>query len=229
MISHLAIIMDGNRRWAKRNSLMPWQGHSKGVETVKMAVEFCLKKGIKYLSLYTFSIENFKRSPQEVTYLFELLIDQATKNLDFLLKNQVKVNFVGDRSLFPEHVLSASENLEEKTSDCKSLDLNILFCYGGQQEIVAGVKAAINLVQNNKLDIASLNEKSFGDLLWSSIAPAPDLIIRTGGMHRLSNFLLYNAAYSELYFIDKLWPDLIDSDLDQALNFFEDCKRNFGA
>ena len=153
MISHLAIIMDGNRRWAKRNSLMPWLGHKEGVGTVKKTVEFCLKKGIKYLSLYTFSIENFKRSPQEVSYLFDLLIDQATNNLDFLIKNQVKVTFVGDRSLFPENVMTACKKIENETENCSGINVNILFCYGGQQEIVAGAKLAVDLIKSGKLNI----------------------------------------------------------------------------
>lgn len=229
MIKHLAIIMDGNRRWAKKNSLMPWLGHKSGVETVKKTIGFCLKNKIEYLSLYTFSIENFKRSELEVSYLFNLLIDQALNSLEFLVENKIRVKFVGDRSLFPDSVIKSCEKIETETLSCSQLYLNILFCYSGQREIIDGVKSVIDLINKKNLDIKDLDEQSFGKILWAGDVPSPELVIRTGGMRRLSNFLLYHIAYSELYFLDKLWPEITDEDLVQALDFFENSKRNFGA
>lgn len=228
MIKHLAIIMDGNRRWAKKNNLVSWLGHKRGVEAVKTSLEFCQKRGIENLSLYTFSIENFKRSQEEVSYLFQLLIDQSLESLELFKNNNIKVKFIGDRELFPAKVLIACQKLEKETEDNR-FNLNILFCYGGQQEITSAVKTAIDLVSQKKLNIEDINEKSFCKLLWSGDIPAPELIIRTGGMNRLSNFLLYQAAYSELYFTDLLWPEIKDIDLEKALEFFENSKRNFGA
>src|SRR6218665_2163185 len=124
---------------------MPCLGHKQGVKTEKKSVEYCLKRGIKYLSLYTFSLENFKRSKEEVSYLFDLLVEQASNDLDFLIKNKVKVRFIGDKKLFPSHVMPSCKKIEDETEKCDGINVNIVFCYGGQQEILAGVKAAVEL------------------------------------------------------------------------------------
>jgi len=225
---HLALIMDGNRRWAKQQGLRAFYGHGRGVETVKRVVDFCLKKKISYLSLYTFSLENFKRSPDEIRYLFELLIRETEQWLDQLLEQGVRVRFIGDRTQFPSEVIPSIENIEQATGAATTLQVSLLFCYGGQQEIINGVKEIISRVKTGAMTEHDLNEELFKNFLWTSGIPEPDLIVRTGGYQRLSNFLLYQAAYSELYFLDCLWPDLQTDHLEQAVAHFELSQRNFG-
>lgn len=228
MLTHLACIMDGNRRWAMRKSLQPWIGHNEGVKSVKTTVNFCLEKKIKHLSLYTFSLENFKRSAQEQSYLFSIIVDQAEQLLPELIEKNIRVYFIGDQSLFPASVKPSIEKIEHTTREHTALIVYILFCYGGQQEIIAGVKAAAHAIANGILAIQDLNCDNFTQFLWSNAMPSPDLIIRTGGVQRLSNFLLLQSAYSELYFTDCLWPDISVQELEKALNFFNHAKRNFG-
>jgi undecaprenyl diphosphate synthase len=228
-MKHLAIIMDGNRRWAKKRSLQPWLGHRQGAEVIQKTIEFCLEKKISYLSLYTFSLENFNRSAQEQQYLFDLLIHEAPQQLGLFLKHGVKVCFIGERSLFPKHLLPTIRLLEENTQDCKNLQLNFLFCYGAQQEIISGVKKMIVDVKNGFLSEQDISEKTFSAYLWTATMPEPELIIRTGGAQRLSNFLLYQAAYSEFYFFDCLWPELEQTHLQKAFDSFTETQRNFGS
>lgn len=229
MVQHLALIMDGNRRWAKRQSLMPWLGHQQGTETVQRVIEFCLDNNINNLSLYTFSLENFKRSTEEITYLFNIIIEQADKALPKLLEQGVCIKFIGDKKCFPESVWPTVEKLESQTAHFSNLKLNILFCYGARQEIVAATINIAQDVQAGKIELGDIDQALFEKYLWSNFTPEPDLIIRTGGIKRLSNFLLYQAAYSEIYFTDCLWPDLTKEDLKKALEDFKQRKRNFGA
>lgn len=229
MIKHLACIMDGNRRWAMRKGWLPWIGHKEGGQVIKRVVDFCLKKNISYLSLYTFSLENFKRPQQELDFLFDLIIQEADAMLADCLQNGVRIRFVGDRSLFPTQVASTCIRLEGQTAHLTTLQLNFLFCYGARQEIVAGIKKVIEDVKSGVLQAVDLDEKLFADYLWTQGMPDPDLIIRTGGQHRLSNFLLYQAAYAELYFLDCFWPDLQTQDLENAYAYYEQRQRNYGA
>lgn len=228
MITHLACIMDGNRRWAKARGLMPWYGHSQGAESVRTVIEFCKKKQIPYLSLYAFSIENFNRSATEQNYIFSFMVDQAAKQLPDFLANDIQIRFVGDRSLFPVHVKGVCEDLENKTDHCKSLLLQVFFCYGARQELVAATKKIAHDIERGVVSAAMVNEETLTNALWTGSVPSPDLIIRTGGHRRLSNFMLFQAAYSELYFLDCLWPDISMQDLDQAAASFYGQQRNFG-
>lgn len=227
-IQHLACIMDGNRRWARKCGRMPSYGHKEGVETVKRVIQFCFDNQISYLSLYTFSIENFKRSPEEVGYLFQLLAQSVQEGLPEFLQRGIRIRFVGDRSLFPAELMRVCADVEEKTAMMNTLTLNFLFCYGSQQEIISGVKAIIAQIKKGLLNEQDITCESFNDFLWTNGIPAPDLIIRTGGVKRLSNFMLYQSAYSEFYFLDCLWPELSTHDLQQAVNFFNNCQRNVG-
>lgn len=227
-VNHLAIIMDGNRRWAQKHNLMAHAGHRKGADTVKWLLSYCIKQGIKIVSIYAFSLENFQRSKEEIQNLFSLLIEDAEKSLPDFLKYGIRVRFIGDRKAFPPHVATAIEKLETATKDCSKLQLNVFFCYGGRQEILSAVQAIVKDVREGKIsDISS--EKLFKEYLWSENLPDPDLIIRTGGVKRLSNFLTYQTSYSELYFTDRLWPDLTEQDLDEALRDYARRKRNFGS
>jgi len=220
MISHLALIMDGNRRWAKERNLFSWQGHKKGVDTVEMAIAFCLKQNIKYLSLYTFSLENVNRSADEKKYLFQL-IDLLCDRVQEFIDKKIRVRFVGDTSLMPQHLQNVCAEVEAKTDHGQHLQCNFLFYYGGRQEIVA---AAQKLQDQN----ISITEESLRKHLWSGDIPDPELIIRTGGYHRLSNFLLFQSAYSEIIFLDTLWPDLTDQDLLDVLHGYLQVQKNIG-
>lgn len=201
MISHLALIMDGNRRWAKKNKMFPWLGHRQGAKTVEMVIQYCLEQNISTVSLYTFSLENFKRTEKEVSYLFSLIKDAKNRIQEFVNK-QVQVRFVGDREKIPEDTLRACEEIEDKTKGGTRLLCNFLFCYGGRQEIVAAVQKLIVLAP----DI--LTPEIFKKYLWLGDIPDPEIIVRTGGVKRLSNFLLFQTSYSEIRFLDCLWPDL---------------------
>lgn len=228
-MQHLACIMDGNRRFAKRHGWKPWVGHNKGVAAVRTTIDFCIRKDIRYLSLYTFSIENFKRSEEEKHYLFELLIDQVKANIKEFIEKQIQIRFIGDRAAFPASVLSACEHVEQATSNGARLQVNLLFCYGGQQEIVDTAKRIAQLVQQGDVALDDIDTTLFTQQLWLGDVPAPDLIFRTGGVHRLSNFLLFQSAYSEFYFSDLLWPEITAEHLQHAVDAFTTMKRNFGS
>lgn len=228
MIQHLACIMDGNRRWAKQRGWKTLRGHKQGMESVKRVIDFCLKKNISYLSLYTFSLENFRRSAQEKSYLFNLIATQIAENTPTFIEQGIRVRFIGDRSLFPEHVLPACERIEQETEHLKNLNLNFLFCYGSRQEIIGGVKSLFAKIKSGVLRERDITDEYLARELWTSGMPEPDLVIRTGGYKRLSNFLLYQSAYSEFAFLDCLWPELTAEDLEGALQNFGACRRNFG-
>lgn len=227
-MQHLAIIPDGNRRWAKQNKLKSIMGHKKGLDAVKAAIEFCIKNGVKYLSIYTFSLENFRRSEEEKSYLFKLLVDNFGSQVNDFIKNQIKVKFLGDRSFFPEHIMPTINNVEDSTKDFDKLNLNLLFCYGGKAELVNAAKELAKKVKAGVLDIDQIDEDAISKHLWTYDVPDPDLVIRTSGLSRLSNFLLYQAAYSELMFLDCYWPEITCKHLEQCLDKFNKIKRNYG-
>lgn len=229
MIAHLAVVMDGNRRWAQKNKMNVLLGHSKGgLDAAKRTIEFCLNKGIAYLSLYTFSLENLKRTQEEKSFLFSLMNNEAKKCFEEFIERGIKIRFIGDRSLFPPSVLQTCNQLEERTKEGKKLTLNVLFCYGAQQEIISSVKALFCKIKNGLVSEDDITKETFEQCLWTNGAPPPDLIIRTGGRRRLSNFLLYQSAYSEFYFLDCLWPEVTQDHLEKALASFGQVERNFG-
>ncbi len=226
-VKHLAIIMDGNRRWAHQRKLMSTIGHKKGADTVKTLIKFCLSRSIEIVSVYAFSLENFKRSPEEVQAIFSIIVDQAESTLPDLIKQGIKVRFIGETTCAPEKVQQAIKHIEKDTQHGEKLLLNVLLCYGGRQEILSAIKNIVQDVKEGKLDEAP-SEEIFKQYLWTSDLPDPDLIIRTGGARRLSNFLTYQTSYSELYFTDRLWPELTYQDFDQALQEYCLRNRNFG-
>ena len=230
MIKHLALIMDGNRRWARLQGFKALYGHKEGVKSVKRAVEFCIDKGICYLSLYTLSLENLKnRSPEEQSYIFELMINGAKEYIKIFLDNDVKGCIIGDRSLFPDRVKKTIAEVERKTINGKTLQVNFLFCYGARQEIVEGIKTLIEKIKRREVLEDQIDEHLFSRCLWTRNIPDPELIIRTGGAQRLSNFLLFQASYSELRFLDCFWPELTYEHLEQGLQSFFKAKQNFGS
>lgn len=222
MISHLALIMDGNRRWAKQNSLFAWQGHRQGSKTVEMVLEYCLEKKISYLSLYAFSLENLQRSSDEKNHIFGLIKESASRAEEFI-KNNIQVRFVGDLSLLPQDVFVACNLLMKDTQKCTALICNFLVCYGGQQEIINAAEKLAVLATNKKI-----TKELFKEMLWSGNIPDPDIIIRTGGVQRLSNFLLFQAAYSEIRFLNIFWPALTRDILDQTIQECLSTHKNFG-
>lgn len=227
-MKHLACIMDGNRRWAKKHGKVSVEGHREGIETVKRVIQFCLDKNIPHLSLYTFSLENLKRAETEKNYLFNLIAMQANSLIERCIHDNLRVRFIGDRSLFPESIKAACNRIEQETEQGKRLTVNLLFCYGGQQEIVSGVKSILADVRTGILSEADIDTALFKKHLWMNGTPEPELVIRTGGHKRLSNFLIFQVAYSELYFLDCMWPELTESDLEDAMVAYTQSERNFG-
>jgi len=227
-MQHIAMVMDGNRRWAKANKLQAFKGHEKGAEAIKTAVNFCLKENIPYLSLYTFSLENFNRSEEEKNYLFSILDKSLKKQLPNFIKNEIHVRFIGDRSFFPKQTLESINETETKTANFNKLNLNFLFCYGARQEILNATKIIAQKVKNNELNPADITPEIFESHFWMAGIPNPEIIVRTGGENRLSNFLIYQAAYSELIPLDICWPEISENILLQCKERFDSIKRNFG-
>lgn len=228
MVKHLACIMDGNRRWAMQQGLLSWFGHRKGLDAVTRVIDFCLEKKIEYLSLYTFSIENLQRNADEQHYLFEVLAQEALQEFEQFKRKNICIRFVGDHALFPANIKNICQNIEQETSSGTSLQVNFLLCYGGRQEIADTAKRIAQQVAQNNLKLDDITPDLFETFLWTSGTPSPDLIIRTGGDNRLSNFLLFQCAYSELYFLDCLWPNISDEHLKAAITYYDNCRKNFG-
>jgi undecaprenyl diphosphate synthase len=221
--------MDGNRRWAVRQGLRSFFGHKKGLEVIHTVVDFCLTHAISHLSLYTFSIENMNsRSVVEKDYLFGQLAQEAAADLDTFKQKNVRMQFVGDRTLFPESIHDLIEKIEKETAHCAAVRVYFLLCYGSRQEIADTAKRLAQQVMHGTLSLHDITPDVFEHNLWTTTMPSPDLIIRTGGQHRLSNFLLFQGAYSELYFLDCMWPDISESDLKKALLYYQECQQNFG-
>lgn len=226
MIQHLSCIMDGNRRWAKLRNLLPWNGHREGVHIVRVAILFCLEQKIPHLSLYTFSLENFHRDKKEQERIFNCIIQALNDYLVFFNQHGIRVRFIGDRDLFPSILLPLCEKVEKETEHNSTLTVYFLLCYGGQQELVAGIQKIVDSCSKNSNE--KITTETVQKYLWSAGMPAPDIIVRTGGAKRLSNFLLYQSAYSELFFLDCLWPELRAEHLHYVVNEFKKIKRNFG-
>ncbi|MCK4264966.1 di-trans,poly-cis-decaprenylcistransferase [Candidatus Babeliales bacterium] len=226
-MKHLAMIMDGNRRWAKENGVRDLYGEA-SKRSVRLAVEFCLKNKIEHLSLYAFSLENFNRSKTEQKILFRLLEKTIREELPKLMEQNVKIRFIGDKRVFPDNLKLFIQMAEEKTSGLNDLTLNILFCYGGQQELLFATKSIAQKVKAGLLNINEIDENTIRESLWIKDSPPPELILRTGGVHRLSNFLTFDSAYSEFMFLDCYWPDLTETHLQHCLDNFSGTIRNFG-
>ena len=224
MITHLACVMDGNRRWATQQGKVPWLGHKAGLNTVEMVINFCLQQKIQYLSLYTFSLENFNRSQVEQSYMFELMLTQAESYLDQFIDKNVKIKFIGQISKFPENIIAMCHRIEAKTAQGSALQVNFLFGYGGRQEIF---QAAQQLCQD-ALAGKIITQDLFESHLWMACTPDPDLIVRTGGFARLSNFLLYQSAYTHIHFLDTLWPDLTEQEILHAVEAAFLVQKNIG-
>lgn len=226
---HVAIIMDGNRRWAKKRGLPTQIGHSEGANTLEKMADICEDLGIEYLTVYAFSTENWKRSEEEVDYLMKLLAKHI-KDFDKRIKNRnVRFRLVGEISRLNKDLQDGIRGIEERTKNNTGLTVNIAINYGGRAEIAIATQKIAEDVKNNKINLEDINEDLIYKYLQTKETPDPDLLIRTGGEQRLSGFLLWQASYSELYFTDVLWPDFNKEELEKAIEEFNNRKRNFGA
>lgn len=225
-LKHLAIIMDGNGRWAKKNKLPRTAGHYKGVEVLRNITIYANKLGIKCLTVYAFSTENWKRSKEEVSYIMSLPKIFFASYIKELMENNVKVMIIGERDAIPEETMSVINDAIETTKNNTGLILNFAFNYGGRDEIIHAAKNYAQDFKNNSVN--ELDEDIFSKYLFTADLPEVDLIIRTAGEQRLSNFLLWQCAYAEFVFVDELWPDFSNEVLDRCINEYNMRKRNFG-
>jgi tritrans,polycis-undecaprenyl-diphosphate synthase [geranylgeranyl-diphosphate specific] len=231
-IEHIAIILDGNRRWASENELNPWLGHKKGAETVEQLLDWCERLGVKFVTLYTFSTENFRRSPDEITAIMKIAEEKFRKLLtdERIHRNKVHVKVIGRVNLLPESLRQLIAEVEKATENYDQQFLNFAFAYGGRAEIVDAAKIIAEKVKDGELILDDVNEKTFEKYLYTAHMSnqEPDLIIRTSGEERLSGFLLWQSAYSELAFLDVYWPDFRLIDLLRAIRTFQTRKRRYG-
>jgi undecaprenyl diphosphate synthase len=225
---HIAIIMDGNGRWAKNQGKFRVFGHESGVLSVKDIVEGCVDIGIKYLTVYAFSTENWNRPIEEVNALMELLISTINQEAETLNKNNVRLNAIGDLSSLPPKCIQDLANVMEITNKNAKCTLTLALSYSAKWEIVAAAKKLVKLAEENKLTADEVNEEIFAAQLTTIDMPDPELMIRTSGEHRISNFLLWQMAYTELYFTDTLWPDFRREHLFEAIVDYQKRERRFG-
>jgi len=219
---HIGIIMDGNGRWAQKRNLPRYYGHKRGIESVRRVVKAAKKYGIKYLTLYSFSTENWKRPKEEVEFLFKLMEERLKKEGEKLNKQNVRVRFIGNREQLPKKLQKIMEDVEELTKNNDGLNLTFAINYGGREEILQAIKKL------KKEDLKDLNEENFKKYLYTKDLPDPDIIVRTAGEKRLSNFLLWQSSYSEFYFTKTLWPDFSEEDFLKVLADYQRRKRKFG-
>ena len=220
-IKHVAIIMDGNGRWGIKYKSSRTAGHRAGLNTVEVIIKETIKSKIKYLTLYTFSTENWKRPKKEIKFLFNLLENFLLKKINVLIKNRIKLKIIGDKKLLSSKLKKLLKESELKTSKNNKLQINLALNYGSKNEILYAVKHLIKVKK-------ALTKKNIENHLYTKNIPNPDLLIRTGNTNRLSNFLLWQLAYTEIFFEKKLWPDFKSKDYNKILNKFKLLKRNFG-
>ncbi len=226
---HVAIIMDGNGRWAKAKGLPRAAGHAQGAEAVRRTVKAASQLGIRYLTLYGFSLENWKRPAKEIADLMGLLRLYLRKEIAELHREGVRIRFIGDRSLLEPDIVSLIEMSEQKTRANTKLDLVIALSYGSRQEITTAVRSLVRDVIAGELDAEAIDENSIESRLYTADIPDPDLIVRTSGEQRISNFLLWQSAYAEFVFTDVLWPDFSREKLEDSIEEFSRRERRYGA
>lgn len=225
---HLAIIMDGNGRWAKQQGLLRAFGHEKGTNSVRTTVETCAKLGIENLTLYAFSTENWNRPKLEVDTLMNLLIKSLKKELKTLEENDIKLNSIGNIDKLPKSAQKKLLEVINKTKENKRMTLTLALSYGSREELISSIKTIANKVKNNIISIETIDESIINQHLYTHNLPDVDLLIRTSGEHRISNFLLWQIAYAELFFTDVLWPDFTEEHLYEAIISYQKRERRFG-
>ena len=221
-IKHVAIIMDGNGRWGVKHKQSRNAGHRAGLNTVDLIINHCINHKIKFLTLYTFSSENWKRPKNEIVFLFKLLENFLKKKISKIIEKDIKLKFIGELNKLPTKLQKLIKFSEKKTFNKKKLQVNIALNYGSKIEL-------INTIKKIKQKKITINEKNIDNNLYTKHLPNPDILIRTGNTHRLSNFLLWQLSYTEIFFEKKLWPDFTGKDFDKIMNKFKNIKRNFGS
>jgi len=226
--SHIAIIMDGNGRWAEKRHMPRLAGHKAGVDSVRTVVEAAREIGVRYLTLYAFSTENWQRPRAEVKGLMALLRTYLESELRTMLKNDIRLFCIGQRERLPADVLAVLEQVMRETEHCREMTLNLALSYGGRNEMIRAVRKMADQCAAGKIDPDALSEEMLSEYLDTSGQPDPDLLIRTGGEHRLSNFLLWQVSYAELYFTETKWPDFRKQQLLEAVATYGRRQRRFG-
>ena len=221
-LNHVAIIMDGNGRWGLKNNQSRNYGHLEGIKAVESVVKTSIKTGIPFLTLYTFSTENWKRPHSEINFLFNLIRKSLKKKIGKIIKQGIKINIIGKDKGLPKDIIKITNLIKKKTFKNKKITLNLALNYGSKEEIISACKKL------SKKKNSEINHRNFEQALYTKNIPNPDILIRTGGTRRLSNFLLWQLAYTEIFFIDKLWPDFNERDFNKIINKFYSIKRNFG-
>ena len=221
-LNHVAIIMDGNGRWGLKKKKSRNYGHLKGLNAVENLIKLAIKRKIPYLTLYTFSTENWKRPDNEINFLFSLIRKHIKKNLKKIIKQGIKIKIIGSKKNLPRDIIKCLKLIEKKTKNNDTIVINLALNYGSKQEIINVCRNLVNK-KNKKIDL-----NSFESELYTKNIPDPEILIRTGGTKRLSNFLLWQLAYTEIFFVDKLWPDFNKNDFDKIIMKFNKIKRNFG-
>lgn len=225
---HVAIIMDGNGRWAKARFLPRTAGHKQGVETTRKIVQACARRGVQVLTLFAFSSENWRRPRQEVGALMELFVIALRREVKQLAENNIRLRFIGQRESFPANLISQIEAAESETLHCSGMELVIAASYGGRWDVVRAIRTIADDVVSGRLEAAAVDEDAITSRLTTADLPEPDLFIRTGGEQPISNFLLWQLAYTELYFTPALWPEFDEDALSQAFAHFAGRQRRFG-
>jgi undecaprenyl diphosphate synthase len=225
---HVAVILDGNGRWAGKRGLPRTAGHRAGLERIRDIVEVCLETGVKYLTLYAFSTENWQRPAEEVRFLMELFEKNLLPEVTKLHKYDVKVRFIGLKQGLSSRLVGLMEQAEALTADNKALTINIAINYGGRSEIIAAVKGLLRAALKDQLSVESITEAALADHLFTAGQPDPDLWIRPGGERRISNFLIWQSAYTEMYFSDLYWPDFGKNQILKAFHYYSQRERRFG-
>jgi undecaprenyl diphosphate synthase len=226
--NHIAIIMDGNGRWAKQKGLFRAFGHENGTKSVRKSVEACAKLGVKNLTLYAFSTENWNRPKLEVDTLMKLLVNSLKTELKTLQDNNIKLNSIGNIEMLPKKIVKELIEVVEITKNNTRMTLTLALSYGSRAEIINAVKNISNKVKNNIISVDTIDESIINEHLYTQNLPDVDLLIRTSGEHRISNFLLWQIAYAEFYFTDVLWPDFKENDLYEAIISYQKRERRFG-
>ena len=227
-LQHIASIMDGNRRWAKARGLPIIAGHEKGAKTLTEVAKAAKDLGIKYITVYAFSTENWKREKSEVEGLMNLLRKYLKESFKELEENNARIMFIGERDMLASDIVADMEKIENRTAKNEGITLCVALSYGGRQEIVAATRKIAELAQNGGLNIKDIDEKKFSDMLYTKDLPDPDLLIRTSGEERISNFLLWQLSYSEFYFSDTLWPDFSKEELVKIIDEYKNRERRYG-
>ncbi|MBQ6901666.1 MAG: isoprenyl transferase [Oscillospiraceae bacterium] len=225
---HVAIILDGNGRWAKRRGMPRTAGHAVGSENFRKVATYCNDIGIKYLTVYAFSTENWKRPDEEVSTIMSLLEKYIIEAIEEVRKKNLKLRFWGSREGLSDRIKALMERAEEESDNMTGMQVNVCLNYGARNEITNAVRRLVHDVAEGKISAESISEDDIDSRLYSAGTPAPDLLIRPGGEMRLSNFLLWQLAYSEMYFTDKLWPEFDENELNRAIAAFQKRNRRFG-